>query len=125
MVTTNGAPLAIARAYFEAMASKDVEKLMSLVTEDIVCNSPVGRLAGAPAFRGFQEGFARMINKLTLVAAFGDDSQGVIIYDSDTLPVKSAIVAEYLIVRNGKIVSTRVIYDGTPFAEYLAKQGRH
>lgn len=50
--------------------------------------------------------------------------QAVIVYDSDTLPVKRAIVPEYLNVRNGKIASTRVIYDATPFAEYMAKQAR-
>jgi hypothetical protein len=66
-----------------------------------------------------------MINKLTLTAAFGDDKQAVIVYDSDTLPVKSAIVAEYITVKNGKIASTRVIYDATPFAQYMAKQAKH
>jgi ketosteroid isomerase-like protein len=125
MDNVNHTPLSIARTYFESMASKDVEKLMALVADDIVCDSPVGRLAGAPAFRGFQEGFARMINKLTLIAAFGDDKQAAIVYDSDTLPVKSAIVAEYITVKNGRIASTRVIYDATPFAEYMAKQSKH
>jgi hypothetical protein len=55
MTNLNGAPVSIARIYFESMASKDVDKIMAVVADDIVCDSPVGRLAGAPAFRGFQK----------------------------------------------------------------------
>ncbi|AIQ48585.1 hypothetical protein R70723_23740 [Paenibacillus sp. FSL R7-0273] len=121
---TNNA-LKIAHTYFEAMANRDVEKIMTLAADDIACNSPVGQLAGTQSFRGFQEGFARMIEKLTLVTALGNDQQAVIIYESDTLPVKNAIVAEYITVRNDKISSIQVIYDATPFAAYMATQAKH
>ncbi|WJE30648.1 nuclear transport factor 2 family protein [Bacillus altitudinis] len=121
---TNGA-LEVARAYFDAMANKDIDKIMSLASDEIICNSPVGQLVGTQSFRGFQEGFARMINKLTLVAAFGNDEQAVIIYESETIPVKNSTVVEYIIVKNGKMASTQVIYDATPFQEYMASQPKH
>ena len=60
-----------------------------------------------------------MIKKLTLVAAFGDDEHAVIVYNSQTYPVANAIVAEHVIVKNGKLSSTTVIYDSAPFAEYM------
>jgi len=41
---SNGA-LKIAQTYFEAMAGQNVDKIMTLVSEDIICNSPVGQLA--------------------------------------------------------------------------------
>ena len=125
MAETHGKALTVARSYFDAMANKDVDGTMSVSAEDVVCNSPVGKLAGAQAFRGFQEGFAKMIKKLTLVAAFGDDKHAVIVYEADTQPVPSAIVAEYITVKNGKIASTEVIYDTTPFAAYMATVKPH
>jgi len=121
---TNGA-LKVARAYFEAMANRDVEKIMALATDDITCDSPAGHLEGIESFRGFQEGFARMINKLTLVDAFGNNKQAVIIYEADTLPVKNSTVVEYINIKNGKMISTQVIYDAAPFLEYMASQSKH
>ncbi|MBZ9720487.1 nuclear transport factor 2 family protein [Mesorhizobium sp. AD1-1] len=119
MTGTNGKALAIAQAYFEAMANKDAGNIVSISAEDVACISPVGELQGVQAFRGFQEGFAKMIKKLTLLAAFGDDEHAVIVYDAETYSVPNAIVAEHIIVKHGKIASTTVIYDGTPFAEYM------
>jgi hypothetical protein len=115
----------VARAYFEAMAAKNVDGIIALTAGSVTSDSPIGQLSGIQAFRRFQEGFARMIENLTLKAAFGDDAQAVIVYVADTLPVKGAYVAEYLTVEAGKITSVRTIYDGTPFAAYQASQPRH
>jgi len=122
--TTNTA-LRIALAYFDAMSKKDVDRLLSLAADNVTCTSPLGDLVGIQSFRGFSEGFAKMINRLRLIAAFGDDEHAVIVYEAETLPVNSAYTAEYLVVKNDKIVSTRVIYDGIPFMEYASKQQQH
>jgi len=125
MADVNGLAVKVARAYFEAMATKDIEGIIGLTADNVTCDSPVGQLSGIQTYRGFQEGFARMLEKLTLQAAFGDDAQAVLIYVADTLPVKGAYVAEYLTVKAGKITSVRVIYDGAPFAAYLASAPNH
>jgi hypothetical protein len=125
MADDKGKALMIARTYFDAMAHKQVDKIISVSAADVVCTSPVGRLHGAQAFRGFQEGFARMIKKLTLIAAFGDDHEAVIVYECETHPVPRAMVTEHIIVKNAKIASTTVIYDGTPFAEYMKTAQPH
>jgi ketosteroid isomerase-like protein len=121
----NSKAVNVAQAYFEAMARKDVEGILALASEKVNCESPLGSLEGIEKFRGFQEGFARMIEKLTLKAVYGDDAQAVIVYVADTLPVKGAYVAEYIAVKAGKITSTRVIYDGTPFAAYASSAQPH
>ncbi len=127
MTNTNAMAAKVARAYFEAIAGKDVEGILALAADNLTCDSPLGRLEGIQRFREFHEGFARMIEKLTLEAVHGDDSQAVIVYVADTLPVKGAYIAESLTVEAGKIASVRVIYDGTPFAAYVASlpQQRH
>jgi hypothetical protein len=66
-----------------------------------------------------------MINKLTLITAFGDNKEAVIVYHSNTIPVPDATVAEYIVVEDNKISSVQVIYDGTPFAAYAATQSKH
>ena len=80
MTDTTAKAVTIARAYFEAMAAKNVDGIMALTASTIRSDSPIGQLSGIQAFRGFQEGFARMIEELTLEAAFGDDAQAVIVY---------------------------------------------
>lgn len=115
----------IAHRYVEAMANKDVDTILSISSDHIVCTSPLGQIAGIDKFRGFQEGFARMIVNLTAIAVFGDDGQAVVVYHVETHPVARAQVAEYLIIEDGKIAATDVIYDATPFAAYAAGAQQH
>ena len=121
----NDSVFKVAQAYFDAMAAKDVAGIMKLVSQDITCSSPLGALAGASAFRGFQDGFARMTERLTLVAALADDGDAMLVYVANTKPVAEAYVAEHLTVRDGKIVALRVIYDSAPFADYAASVQPH
>lgn len=122
---SGGAALQIARTYVEALARRDVDTIISISADDIVCTSPRGRIVGTREFRAFHDGFARMLRKVTLRAIYGDDQQAVVVYNVDTHPVADAIVAELLKVRNGKIASTEVIYDATPFAAYAATVQPH
>ena len=122
---TTGKALTLARTYINAIAAKDIEKILSVSADDIICNSPLGQIAGTIAFRKFHEGFSRMTKRITVLAAFGDDEHAVIVYEADTHPVPKAITAEHIVVKNGKIASTRVIYDGTPFAAYVASLPKH
>lgn len=124
-IETHGKALTVANTYIKAIAEKDVEGILSVSADDILCTSPLGQIAGTAAFRKFHEGFGRMLKKITVLAAFGDDEQAVIVYRADTHPVPEAITAEQIVVKDGKIVSTRVIYDATPFAAYVASVSKH
>lgn len=117
---SSGTALQIAKTYVEAIARRDVDTIISVSADEIVCTSPIGRITGAERFREFHAGFARMIKTVTILATYGDDQQAVVVYSADTHPVADAIVAELLKVKNGKIASTDVIYDATPFAAYMA-----
>ena len=124
MNTTTNA-LDIARAYVAAIASKDVEKIISISASNIACTSPLGQITGLERFRGFHDGFAKMIKKLTVLAVYGDDKQAVVVYDVETHPVARAVTVELIKVEDGKLASTEVIYDATPFAAYMARAQRH
>jgi len=115
-IRSSGAALQVALAYYDAWTHKDVEKTMSYVAKDIVCDAPGGRIEGTAQFRKFWADFLQMLTGSHLVAAYGDDATALILYDSETIPVKHAPVAEYVTVENGKIAYSRMVFDRTPFA---------
>ena len=57
-----------------------------------------------------------------MIAAFGDDSTALLMYDTETIPAKSAPAAECVTVRDGKIVHNRFIFDRLPFEEFRRRQ---
>jgi len=115
MTENQGPALKTALAYHRAWTSHNFEHAMSYVAEDIVCQAPAGRLVGAEAFRGFMGPFVEILTRSNLVAAFGDDTTAVLVYDTDTAPVKDAPGAECHTVRDGKITRMRIIFDRLPF----------
>ena len=115
--TNDGAALAVSLAYFEAWTTKTFDDAIAYVDQSIVCDAPSGRLEGLDAFRSFMEPFTKILTRSELIAAFGDDATAVLMYDTDTIPVKDAPGAEYHEVRNGKISYLRIIFDRLPFEE--------
>jgi limonene-1,2-epoxide hydrolase len=107
--------LATALAYHRAWTSHDFDQAMTHIAEDIVCQAPVGQLQGAEAFRGFMEPFTQILTSSHLIAAFGDETTAVLMYDTDTVPVRDAPGAECLTVADGKITHMRIIFDRLPF----------
>lgn len=90
MAEHDSTALEVARDYFQAWTRHDFDTAMTYVSDDIVCQAPAGELTGAEAFRGFMEPFSRLLTRADLVAAFGDDTTAVLIYDTETLPVPHA-----------------------------------
>jgi hypothetical protein len=109
--------LETALAYFDAWSRKDIDRMMSRVADDIICDAPPGRIEGAIAFREFWAGFMKILTGARLIATFGDETTALIMYDTETLPVKSAPAAEYLTVKNGKITACRIVFDRGAFME--------
>ena len=107
--------LRTALAYYEAWTSHHLGQAMSYIADGIVCDAPAGRIEGADAYRGFMGPFVQMLTSAKLIAAFGDDATAVIVYDTETAPVKSAPAAECVTVIDGKITYNRFIFDRAPF----------
>ena len=107
--------LEVALAYHEAWTSKDFERAMTYIADDIVCDAPAGRIEGADAYREFMGPFVQILERAELIAAFGDDETALVMYDTDTVPVKGAPGAEFVTVKHGKIVHSRFVFDREPF----------
>jgi hypothetical protein len=115
MTETTSPALRTALAYYEAWTSHDLDTAMSYIADDIVCDAPAGRLAGAEAYRAFMGPFVQILSGSTMIAAFGDDETALVMYDTATVPVPSAPAAECVTVENGKITYSRFIFDRAPF----------
>jgi SnoaL-like domain len=115
MTETTSPALRTALAYYHAWTSHDLDQAMSYIADDIICDAPAGRLEGAAAYRGFMGPFAQILTGSTLIAAFGDDTTALIMYDTETVPVNSAPGAECLTVTDGKITYSRFVFDRLPF----------
>jgi ketosteroid isomerase-like protein len=107
--------LQVALAYYQAWTSKDIDAAMRHLADDVVCDAPAGRLDGVQAYRQFLGPFAQMLLGSELLAAFGDETRAVLVYDTRTPPVASGPGAECLTVRDGKIAHNRFIFDRLPF----------
>ena len=115
MTADHGPALEVALAYYRAWTGKDIEAAMGHLAGDVVCDAPAGRLRGVEAYRQFLGPFAQLLLGSELLAAFGDDTTAVLVYDTRTPPVPSGPGAECLTVRDGKIVHNRFIFDRLPF----------
>ena len=107
--------LQTALAYHQAWTSHDLEQAMTYIADEIVCDAPAGRLEGAVAYREFMGPFVQILTGSKLIAAFGDDETAVVVYDTETVPVKSAPGAECVTIKDGKITYSRFIFDRAPF----------
>ena len=115
MTHPDGAAVAVALAYHQAWTSQDFEQAMTWIDPDITCDAPPGRLEGAGAFRAFMGPFAGIATGSRVIAAFGDASTAVIMYDTSTRAVPDAPGAEYVTVAGGRITYMRIIFDRLPF----------
>jgi hypothetical protein len=112
---TTSPALRTALAYHQAWTNHDLDTAMTHIAADIICDAPAGRIEGTDAYRDFMGPFVAILKNATLIAAFGDDDTALIMYDTESVPVDSAPAAEYVTVRNGRIVHSRFIFDRTPF----------
>ena len=116
MMTESASPaLDTALAYHQAWTSHDLDKAMTYIADDIVCDAPAGRLVGATAYREFMGPFVQILTGSNLIAAFGDHETALVMYDTETKPVKSAPGAECLTVKDGKITYSLFVFDRAPF----------
>jgi len=115
MTDTTSPALRTALAYYHAWTSRDLDKAMSYIADEIICDAPAGRLEGAAAYRAFMAPFAQIVTGSEMIAAFGDEETALIMYDTETVPVKSAPGAECVTVKDGKITHNRFVFDRAPF----------
>ena len=115
MEETVSSALQVSLAYYDAWTGGRFDEAVQYVDASVVCDAPAGRLEGLAEFRGFMEPFTRILTRSEMIASFGDGNTALLMYDTDTVPVKNAPGAEYHSVEDGKITYIRIIFDRAPF----------
>ncbi|MDQ1751317.1 MAG: hypothetical protein QOE71_2373 [Pseudonocardiales bacterium] len=112
MTDTTSPALQTGLAYYQAWTSHDVDKAKNYIADDIVCDTPAARLKGVEGFLG---PFVQILTGAQMIAAFGDDQTALLMYDTQTVPVKNAPGAECVTFRGGEITYSRLLFDQAPF----------
>jgi len=108
------AALETARAFEAAWQGKDLERARSYLADDVAFESPFGRETTAEATIGQYAGFAQSVNgPAREVAAFGDDSNALIMSEVASSVFGRVVSAACYTVRHGKITSEVLVYDAS------------
>ena len=107
----NATPAALARAFTTAWTSHDLDTAAGYLADDVIFHSPINHSHGKGAYMEALTRFAQAVTGVTILAAFGDDTQAVIMYDLVTGPFGTLTGAELLTFRDGKIQADRLTFD--------------
>lgn len=113
-MNTNSTPAALARAFLEVWTSHDMEAAATYLADDVSFDSPTSHSDGKEAYMRGLSTFARVVTGVRILAAFGDDTQALIMYDLATALFGSLISAELLTFRDGKIAADVLTFDTFP-----------
>jgi hypothetical protein len=114
-------PVALARAFTEAWTSHDLEMAATYLADDVTFDGPINHSTGKDAYLQGLAAFARSVTGATILAALGDDTRALIMYDV-TGPFGTLTAAELLTFRDGKIHADRLTFD--TYAVRQAAAGR-
>lgn len=115
-------PTAIAGVFTEAWTSHDMETAATYLADDVVFDGPITHTKGKQAYIEALSRFAGAVTGVTILAAFGDETQAIIMYDLATGPFGTLPSAELLTFRDGKIAADRLIFD--TYATRMAQAGQ-
>jgi SnoaL-like domain len=114
MTAITGSAQKIANEYARAWLGGDVEKALSFIADDVVCEAPNGQIKGLEGYRQFLEPFATALISGELIDVLGDDDHAATVYAVETPFAKDFRGMEYLTVEDGKITHAVSVFDLSP-----------
>jgi ketosteroid isomerase-like protein len=103
--------LQTARRYHDAWTSGTYDAAASLLSPDLVVEVPINEYPDAASFARAVEAFATLTRSVTLLAAVGDDTDAVLVYDMEVDGIGPLRLAEHFTVTDGRIARIRQIHD--------------
>ncbi|MDP3788554.1 MAG: nuclear transport factor 2 family protein [Candidatus Chromulinivorax sp.] len=106
----------IARAYYTAMAEKNIVALQKYVDEDVVFVAPLATVYGKELFLERVQEFFTYSATLTIRSVFGSYDQGMVVFSLEyPRPIGIVEVAALLHIEEGLITKIELFYDGRLF----------
>ncbi len=122
-MSEHSTPRDVAIAFTNAWTSHDMETAASYVAEGVEFDGPIaGHTTGIDAYMQGLNAFAPVVTGMQIIAAFGDDTQALIMYDLTTAPFGTLRTAELLTVKDGKIQEDKVTFDTYKIRQATAGQ---
>jgi hypothetical protein len=121
----HAAPAEVASAYLTAFYTADFEAARALLAEDFSFHGPFVQVRGRDPFLDSAAGLKPVVRGHRLLRQWADGAEVCSWYDLDLeTPVKSGSVtmSEWHTVREGKLVSGRVVFDAAAFRAFLPPQ---
>ena len=109
-------PVAIVRAFTQAWTSHDMDTAAGYIADDVVFDGPLGHTDGKQAYIEGLNGIAQAValTGAKIIAAFGDDTQALIMYELLTERFGAVTCAKLFTIRDGKIQTDRLTFDSSP-----------
>ncbi len=109
--------LDIVLAYQDAWVGRDFQTAAGYVADDVVFVSPGQHITSSTEFMAMLSAFAQRIEtRWEKIAAFGDETTALLMYNLFTLDGTAIPCADCFIVRDGQIHNEQLIFDSRPFA---------
>jgi ketosteroid isomerase-like protein len=104
-------PAAIAAAYIEAWARRDLATVARCLAEKVVFESPRTRVVGIDAVVDELDRFAATVTEVRIRSVVGDDRSAMIMYEMDTVGLGTLRAVDHLVVEAGRITSDILVFD--------------
>lgn len=116
-MTASSAAQKIAEDYVRAWTGREVDKALSLLADNVVCEAPTGTFEGIDGLRGFLEPFVSTLISATVIDVLGNDTHAAVVYVTDTQLLKDFRGMDYLTVEDGKITHMVSHFDLLPMTQ--------
>ena len=117
MTAITGTAEKIATEYVRAWLAGDIEKALSFIADDVVCEAPGGVIKGLAGYRQFLEPFATALISGQLIDVLGDGDRATAVYTVETPFAKDFRGMEYVTVEDSTIVRVISVFDRLPMAQ--------
>jgi ketosteroid isomerase-like protein len=101
----------IIRAYYDAWTSRDFDRAVSLLGQELTVEVPVNEYPTTASFAAALKNFGSVTTSAELLAAMSAGEEGMLLYDMDVQGLGTLRVAEHFTVDDGKITRIRQIHD--------------
>lgn len=104
-------PTALAATYFEAWQAADVERLRSILADDVSFRGPLAQLEGADEYANSIRGLFQATEKVVVRNVWSDGDDVLTWFDLHMPGAPATAVAQWCHVQDGKVKRVEVTFD--------------
>lgn len=104
-------PLDVALAFTKAWTSHDLDRAAQYLADEVIFDGPLQQSTGkTPYLEGLKK-LSEAVERVEILAAFGDDEKALLMYDLYTGPFGKLTCAKCLEIREGRIERDTLAFD--------------